>query len=599
MDNQKQPLNGESALGVAPEDLSPDQATGQFVNVPAEEMAETEMAGADYQLAQQEPEPEHLEDRVKTLSPAAVVARRFFRSKLSMVGLVTLIVLFFFSFLGPSITGLFTTSWDQDEADRSPGKLVEANTPIEYVDENGDLQIAYEYTAVNNSFNFDAMPGGDHILGTDNNGYDIFYRLMYGGRVSLTLGFVVVILQTLFGIVLGGLAGYFGKWVDMLIMRIVDMFACIPTLPIMLIISFVLQENDIEPMSRLYVMMAMLTLIGWSGVARMVRGQILSLREQEFMMAAEATGLKLGLAYGGDGYDKQLKVLESGVDILIGTTGRLIDYAKQNHINLGAIQVVVLDEADRMYDLGFIKDIRWLFRRMPPANQRLNMLFSATLSYRVRELAFEQMNNAEYIEVEPEQKTGHRIKEELFYPSNEEKMRLLQTLIEEEWPDRAIIFANTKHRCEEIWGHLAADGHRVGLLTGDVAQKKRLRILDEFTRGDLDILVATDVAARGLHIPAVTHVFNYDLPDDCEDYVHRIGRTGRAGASGHSISLACEEYALNLPAIETYIGHSIPVSKYNPDALMTDLPKPLRLTRPRTGNGPRRTGAPRNRRRSG
>jgi ATP-dependent RNA helicase RhlB len=314
---------------------------------------------------------------------------------------------------------------------------------------------------------------------------------------------------------------------------------------------------------------------------------------------AQATGLKLGLAYGGDGYDKQLKVLESGVDILIGTTGRLIDYAKQNHINLGAIQVVVLDEADRMYDLGFIKDIRWLFRRMPPTNQRLNMLFSATLSYRVRELAFEQMNNAEYVEVEPEQKTGHRIKEELFYPSNEEKMRLLQTLLEEEWPDRAIIFANTKHRCEDIWGHLAADGHRVGLLTGDVAQKKRLRILDEFTRGDIDILVATDVAARGLHIPAVTHVFNYDLPDDCEDYVHRIGRTGRAGASGHSISLACEEYALNLPAIETYIGHSIPVSKYNSDALMTELPRPLRLTRPRPGNGPRRNGPPRNRRRSG
>ena len=317
-------------------------------------------------------------------------------------------------------------------------------------------------------------------------------------------------------------------------------------------------------------------------------------------MVAEATGLKLGLAYGGDGYDKQLKVLESGVDILIGTTGRLIDYAKQNHINLGAIQVVVLDEADRMYDLGFIKDIRWLFRRMPPATQRLNMLFSATLSYRVRELAFEQMNNAEYVEVEPEQKTGHRIKEELFYPSNDEKMRLLQTLLEEEWPDRAIVFANTKHRCEDIWGHLAADGHRVGLLTGDVAQKKRLRILDEFTRGDLDILVATDVAARGLHIPAVTHVFNYDLPDDCEDYVHRIGRTGRAGASGHSISLACEEYALNLPAIETYIGHSIPQSKYNPDALLSELPPPKRLTRPRSGNGPRRSGgAPRNRRRSG
>ncbi len=311
---------------------------------------------------------------------------------------------------------------------------------------------------------------------------------------------------------------------------------------------------------------------------------------------SESTGLKLGLAYGGDGYDKQLKVLESGVDILIGTTGRLIDYAKQNHINLGAIQVVVLDEADRMFDLGFIKDIRWLFRRMPPATQRLNMLFSATLSYRVKELAFENMNNAESIEIEPEQKTGHRIQEELFYPSNEEKMRLLQTLIEEEWPDRCIIFANTKHRCEDVWGHLAADGHRVGLLTGDVAQKKRLRVLEDFTKGDIDILVATDVAARGLHIPAVTHVFNYDLPDDCEDYVHRIGRTGRAGLSGHSISLACEEYALNLPAIETYTGHSIPVSKYNSDALLTDLPAPKRLARTRNGNGPRRNSSSSSRR---
>lgn len=314
---------------------------------------------------------------------------------------------------------------------------------------------------------------------------------------------------------------------------------------------------------------------------------------------SEQSGFKTGLAYGGDGYDKQLKVLEKGVDVLIGTTGRIIDYVKQQYIDLSAIQVMVLDEADRMFDLGFIKDIRWLFRRMPPASERLNMLFSATLSWRVRELAFEHMNNAEYVAVEPEQKTGYRIQEELFYPSNDEKMRLLQTLIEEEWPERTIIFANTKHRCEEIWGYLAADGHRVGLLTGDVAQKKRLRILEEFTRGDLDILVATDVAARGLHIPAVTHVFNYDLPDDCEDYVHRIGRTGRAGASGHSISLACEEYALNLPAIESYIGHHIAVSKYNPQALLTDLPAAKRLLRQRSVAGSRRGGTPRNRRRPG
>lgn len=296
-------------------------------------------------------------------------------------------------------------------------------------------------------------------------------------------------------------------------------------------------------------------------------------------LLVKKTGLKTALAYGGDGYDKQLKAIEDGADILIGTTGRVIDYVKQGIIRLNQIQMAVLDEADRMFDLGFIKDIRYLLRKCPPPSQRLTMLFSATLSYKVRELAFEDMNEPEYIEIEPLQKTGHRIKEELFYPSNQDKMALLMTLLEEEWPERCIIFANTKHRCEDIWGYLSADGHRVGLLTGDVVQKKRLALLKQFTDGDLDVLVATDVAARGLHISDVTHVFNYDLPDDCEDYVHRIGRTGRAGESGVSISFACEEYAMNLPAIEQYIGHSIPVSQYDPDALLTDLPKPHRLKR--------------------
>ncbi|WP_439287152.1 ATP-dependent RNA helicase RhlB [Lonepinella sp. BR2357] len=296
-------------------------------------------------------------------------------------------------------------------------------------------------------------------------------------------------------------------------------------------------------------------------------------------LLVKTTGLKTALAYGGDGYDKQLKAIEQGVDILIGTTGRVIDYVKQGIINLEAIQVVVLDEADRMFDLGFIKDIRYLLRKCPSASQRLTMLFSATLSYKVRELAFEDMNDPEYVEIEPLQKTGHRIKEELFYPSNQDKMALLLTLLEEEWPDRCIVFANTKHKCEDIWGYLTADGHRVALLTGDVAQKKRLSLLKQFTDGDLDILVATDVAARGLHIADVTHVFNYDLPDDCEDYVHRIGRTGRAGESGVSISFACEQYAMNLPAIEEYIGHSIPVSQYDPASLIQDLPRPVRIKR--------------------
>ncbi|HGO5814333.1 TPA: ATP-dependent RNA helicase RhlB [Mannheimia haemolytica] len=282
--------------------------------------------------------------------------------------------------------------------------------------------------------------------------------------------------------------------------------------------------------------------------------------------------LKLALAYGGDGYDKQVQEIEKGVDILVGTTGRVIDYVKQGIINLDKIQVIVLDEADRMFDLGFIKDIRYLMRKSPSPKQRLTLLFSATLSAKVRELAYEDMNNAEYIEIEPLQKTGHRIKEELFYPSNEDKMALLLTLLEEEWPERCMIFANTKHKCEEIWQYLSADGHRVGMLTGDIPQKKRLSLLDNFTKGNLDILVVTDVAARGLHIPDVTHVFNYDLPDDKEDYVHRIGRTGRAGESGHSISFACERYAVNLPAIEEYIGHQIPVSQYDKESLLT-LPK--------------------------
>lgn len=306
-------------------------------------------------------------------------------------------------------------------------------------------------------------------------------------------------------------------------------------------------------------------------------------RELAVQIASDAeillqhSDLKLALAYGGDGYDKQIQAIEQGVDILVGTTGRIIDYVKQGILNLDNVQVVVLDEADRMFDLGFIKDIRYLMRKCPSPEQRLTMLFSATLSPRVRELAYEDMDNAEYIEIEPLQRTGHRIKEELFYPSNEDKMALLLTLLEEEWPERCMVFSNTKNKCEEIWRYLSADGHRVGLLTGDIPQKKRLALLDSFTKGDLDILVATDVAARGLHIPEVTHVFNYDLPDDREDYVHRIGRTGRAGESGHSISFACERYAVNLPAIEEYIGHAIPVSQYDSSALLA-LPK---VNRPR------------------
>ena len=302
-------------------------------------------------------------------------------------------------------------------------------------------------------------------------------------------------------------------------------------------------------------------------------------------LLSQHTGLTLGLIYGGEGYQSQREKLQGGVDIIIGTTGRIIDYYKQNIFSLAAIQVAVLDEADRMFDLGFIKDIRYLFNRMPKPTERLSMLFSATLSYRVQELAYDHMDNPTHVQIEPERKTAERVKEELFYPSDEDKPYLLLTLMEEEWPDKAIVFANTKHGCERISDWLEADKHRVGLLSGDVPQNKRLKILENFTSGVLDVLVATDVAARGLHIPMVSHVFNYDLPDDAEDYVHRIGRTGRAGESGSSISFACEKYALNLPAIEEYVQHSIPVTDYNPNDLMKDVtpPKPRFKKRMQSG----------------
>ncbi|MBD1388010.1 ATP-dependent RNA helicase RhlB [Neiella sp. HB171785] len=301
-------------------------------------------------------------------------------------------------------------------------------------------------------------------------------------------------------------------------------------------------------------------------------------------LMAKHSDIKLQVVYGGEGYDIQRQRLQQGVDVLVATMGRLIDYFKQGVISLDDVQVVVLDEADRMFDLGFIKDIRYMMRRLPPPTERLNLLYSATLSYKVRELAYEHMNEPTHVQIEPERKTAEKIQEELFYPSNEDKMTLLLTLMEEEWPDKAIVFGNTKHGCEKIWGALAGEEHRVGLLTGDVPQRKRLKILEQFTQGELDILVATDVAARGLHIPAVTHVFNYDLPDDAEDYVHRIGRTGRAGASGHAISFACEQYAINLPAIESYIAHEIPVTQYDANALLTDIKPAKHMPRTRQVN---------------
>lgn len=282
--------------------------------------------------------------------------------------------------------------------------------------------------------------------------------------------------------------------------------------------------------------------------------------------------LRIVVAHGGKDYDKQRDAITAGVDILIGTPGRLLDYHKQRVFSLKQVQVIVLDEADRMFDLGFIKDVRYFLRRVPAPSQRLGMLFSATLSYKVSELAYEHMNNPEKVQVAPDKVMGDRIEESVYYPANEEKIPLLLALIKRLKPQRGIVFVNTKRAADTVWGFLEGNGHKAALLSGDVPQKKRERLLKHFQDGDFPFLVATDVAARGLHIPEVSHVFNYDLPQDQEDYVHRIGRTARAGASGVAISFACEQYVFSLPDIEHYIKHKLPVATTSDEQLEDVLP---------------------------
>jgi ATP-dependent RNA helicase RhlB len=270
------------------------------------------------------------------------------------------------------------------------------------------------------------------------------------------------------------------------------------------------------------------------------------------------TGLKLAIVFGGVDYEKQRRILEEGVEVLIGTPGRIIDYFKQHVFDLRHIQVAVLDEADRMFDLGFIKDIRFLLRRMPHPTSRLTMMFSATLSHRVMELAYEHMNNPELIRIEPDKMTVDRVTQVLYFPSTEEKIPLLMGLLRRIDAHRTMVFVNTKRVAEVLERTLTANGFVAQALSGDVPQTKRLKLMRDFHNGDIAVLVATDVASRGLHIPDVSHVFNFDLPNDAEDYVHRIGRTARAGAEGDAISFGCEEYAIALPDIERYIGHRIP-----------------------------------------
>jgi len=288
-------------------------------------------------------------------------------------------------------------------------------------------------------------------------------------------------------------------------------------------------------------------------------------RELVIQIDAEAkllggpAGFRILPVFGGIDYMKQREDIVSGVDVLIGTPGRLIDYLKQRVYSLRKTQFLVIDEADRLFDMGFISDLRFLLRRMSPYDKRQSMLFSATLSNRVLELCYEHMNLPERFSVTPENLTVEQIEQELYHVGMSEKVGVLLGVLRREPDGRYLIFCNTKAAAERLDLLLNANGYSTASITGNLDQRKRLKVLSGFRDGTLAILVATDVASRGLHIDGVTHVINYDLPQDPEDYVHRIGRTARAGAEGKAISLACEEYVHSLPDIEGYIRQKIPV----------------------------------------
>lgn len=267
----------------------------------------------------------------------------------------------------------------------------------------------------------------------------------------------------------------------------------------------------------------------------------------------------IGCFYGGVGYKTQDSELARGVDLYVGTPGRLIDYAKDHKIDFRQFDVVVLDEADRMFDMGFYPDIQYMFGLMRGEKERQTMLFSATLSTKVRNLAWQYMFEPEEIEVQPEEITVKNITQELFHVTKEEKFPLLLSILKKVNPESCLIFTNTKDKAVEVSKRLVMNGYKSEYLMGDMVQSKRLQTLDRMKSGKLHFLVATDVAARGLQIDDLALVVNYDIPEDYENYVHRIGRTARAGKSGKAITLACEEYIYGLESIEEYIQMKIPV----------------------------------------
>ncbi|MEE8378534.1 MAG: DEAD/DEAH box helicase, partial [Candidatus Aminicenantaceae bacterium] len=292
--------------------------------------------------------------------------------------------------------------------------------------------------------------------------------------------------------------------------------------------------------------------------------------EKEALPLCRHMKCKVGSFYGGVGYTRQLESLRKGVDIVIGTPGRLLDFSQKGYLQLKNVEILVIDEADRMFDMGFLPDITKLIQKMPSQKHRQSMLYSATLNRFSRTVAYKHMNNPDFIELTPDQMTVDTISQELYHVKSHIKLNLLLGILKAETPQNALIFTNTRHVAFRLSQKLKGNGYRCQHLTGDLPQNRRLKVIDDFMKGKFSLLVATDVAARGLHIDNLDMVFNYDIPQDCENYVHRIGRTARAGKKGKAVTLAIEGTASHLKAIEKFIGMSIPVQPENFDLIAND-----------------------------
>ncbi len=315
--------------------------------------------------------------------------------------------------------------------------------------------------------------------------------------------------------------------------------------------------------------------------------------EEEAKLLGRFLPFKAVSFFGGVGYHRQEKQINEGVDIIVGTPGRLLDLNMSGKLNLHDITMLVIDEADRLFDMGFYPDLKRILRRIPKFSQRKTMLFSATLPVRIRNLAWEFMNSPVEIIIEPNRVTVDEISQELYHVATDEKFSLLLGIIKSKNPKSALIFTNTKIAAVEIAQRLKFNGIKSYYIMGDLPQSKRLQVIAKAKSGQIPVLVATDVAARGLHIEDLEMVVNYDMPEDCENYVHRIGRTARAGKSGKAISLACEKFIYSLPAIESFLGQKIPVMSAEDSLYENDLslgkvkPKDKYLRRARSRKSPR------------